>query len=89
MSYEIELHKSVAKFLKKQDKDFLKRVDFAFEKLSQNPFNFKELDIKMLEGSEKDYRLRDGKYRFIYTVFENRLIIYVYDAGSRGDVYKS
>ncbi len=54
MNYEIELHKSVEKFLKKQDKSFIKRVDLAFLKLSQNPFNFKELDIKPLEGSSED-----------------------------------
>jgi mRNA interferase RelE/StbE len=88
MSYEIELHKSVKKFLKKQDKSFLIRVDLVFEKLSQNPLNFKELDIKLLEGSSEDYRLRIGKYRFIYTVFEDKLIIYIYDSGSRGDIYK-
>jgi mRNA interferase RelE/StbE len=97
MSYEIELHKRVEKFLRKQDKAFLQRVDSVFEKLSKNPLNFKELDIKHLEGGNNDYRLRIGKYRFIYTIIENKLVIYIienklviyiYDGGSRGDIYK-
>jgi mRNA interferase RelE/StbE len=88
MSYRIELHKRVEKFLRKQDRAFLKRVDFVFTKLSENPRNFQELDIKQLEGGSNDYRIRVGKYRFIYTIIENKLIIYIYDGGSRGDIYK-
>jgi mRNA interferase RelE/StbE len=88
MSYRVELHKRVEKFLRKQDKSFLQRVDTIFTKLSENPLNFKELDIKNLEGSKDDYRIRIGKYRFIYTIIENKLVVYIYDGGSRGDIYK-
>jgi mRNA interferase RelE/StbE len=88
MSYRIELHKRVERFLRKQDRTFLKRVDFVFTKLSENPLNFRELDIKQLEGGSNDYRIRVGKYRFIYTIIEDKLIVYIYDGGSRGDVYK-
>jgi mRNA interferase RelE/StbE len=85
--WEIKLHKQVLNFLKQhKEKDFLKRVDSAFEKLSQNPYH-PELDIKKLVGSEDDYRLRIGKYRFIYTVLEDKILIYIYKAGNRGDIY--
>jgi mRNA interferase RelE/StbE len=88
MSYRIELHKRVEKFLRKQDRGFIQRVNTIFTKLSENPLNFQELDIKQLQGGTDDYRIRVGKYRFIYTIIENKLVIYIYDAGSRGDIYK-
>jgi len=34
------------------------------------------------------FRLRVGKYRFIYEVFEDELLIYIEKGGSRGDIYK-
>ncbi len=34
------------------------------------------------------FRLRVGKYRFLYTVIDDEILIYVYKADSRGDIYK-
>lgn len=31
---------------------------------------------------------RTGEYRIIYSVDNGKLIVYVVDAGSRGDIYK-
>ena len=45
------------------------------------------LNIKKLKGSE-EYRLRIGKYRFIYQIKENVLVIIMEKADSRGDIYK-
>ena len=88
MNYSIKLHNSVAKFLKKCNNKFFRRISDDFDKLIENPYNHKELDITKLKGSDDDYRLRIGKYRFIYTVIQTKLLIYIYKAGSRGDVYK-
>ncbi|WP_307189288.1 type II toxin-antitoxin system RelE family toxin [Caldicellulosiruptor kronotskyensis] len=34
------------------------------------------------------YRYKEGDLRIIYRVEKDRLIIYVYDIGPRGDIYK-
>ena len=34
------------------------------------------------------YRLRIGTYRFIYSIENSELIIYIEKAGNRGDIYK-
>ena len=44
-------------------------------------------DIKKLKGHDKLLRLRVGEYRIIYTVDNGELIVYVIDAGSRGQIY--
>ena len=45
-------------------------------------------DIKKLKGHSDLLRLRVGEYRIIYTVDNGELIIYVVDAGNRGEIYK-
>jgi len=56
--------------------------------LEQDPFG-ESLDIKKYKGGvEHCYRLRIGKYRFLYEIIEYRLVIYFFGADSRGDVYK-
>ena len=88
MKYEIIFEKQVKKFIEKQDKNLKQRFKQAFLRLVENPYpSNKTLDIKKLKGSE-EYRLRIGKYRFIYQVKENVLVIVMEKADSRGDIYK-
>ncbi len=86
-TYDLELHKKVAKFIDKQPPKLKIRIASALEKLQENPYR-EYFDIKKLKNLDQDYRLRIGKFRFLYTIFENRLLIYMYKADSRGDVYK-
>lgn len=41
-----------------------------------------------MQGMNGIYRLRVGKYRILYEVNDEELLVYLMDAGSRGDVYK-
>lgn len=88
MTYQVELHKKVEKFLDTQSDNF---VESFFEKASliaQNPQDLSILDIKPLQWEEKwFYRLRIGKYRFKYKIIHDKILIYFYDAGSRWDIY--
>ena len=88
MTYNIELHKKVEKFLDKQNEKFV--LDFWAKAmiLSNDPKN-SNLDIKWLDWEEKwNFRLRIGKYRFKYEIINDQILIYFYDAGSRWDIYK-
>ncbi|EHK3564238.1 type II toxin-antitoxin system RelE/ParE family toxin [Campylobacter upsaliensis] len=86
MPYNIEYHKDFIKFLKKHQ-DIQAKVFASFETIAQNPYEAK-LDIKKLQGRANHYRLRIGKYRFLYEVLESEILIYAYKADSRGDIYK-
>jgi mRNA interferase RelE/StbE len=35
------------------------------------------------------YRLRIGQYRLIYQIKDDELIIFIFKAGNRGDIYKT
>lgn len=86
MSYAIKYAKQVEKFLDKH-KDLQPKVLTALEQIAQNPFD-NALDIKKLQGEEHKYRLRIGKYRLLYEIIDEQILIYAYKAQSRGDVYK-
>ena len=46
-------------------------------------------DIKQMQGvSAETYRLRLGKYRAIYRLYNDVLVIFVLDIDTRGDIYK-
>ncbi len=84
MAYEVRYHKVVIKFLQKQNKDFAKRTLDAFDEIALNPAESNQ-DIKPLSGSPKNhYRLRIGKFLFLHEVMDDKLLIYCYDADSRG-----
>ena len=84
--YTIKTHKSVNKFLKKHTDILFKFIE-EFEKISKNPFK-NNCDIKLLKGSSSKFRLRIGKYRFLYEIIENEIVIYIYKSNSRGNIYK-
>lgn len=73
--------KNVYKTLADYDKNIRIRIIEAIEKIPQG-------DIKKLQGEKYPplYRLRVGKYRIIYHVEQNDIIIVKIDL--RGDVYK-
>ena len=86
MNYEIKYSKSLKKFLLKH-RDIGVRVVEKLEKLSQNPKD-ESLDIKPLKAKDGHFRLRVGKYRILYEIVEQEILIYAYDADSKGDIYK-
>lgn len=79
--YQFVFYKKAKKFidgLPKQDKQ---RITDAIEQL---PYVG---DIKKLKNHKDLMRLRVGNYRVIYSVDNGKLIIYVVDAGNRGEIY--
>jgi len=82
--YQIRHDKKVIKFFQKHP-DIFERIQ------AKEPFlelgDFSVLDIKRLKHLKEKYRLRVGKYRFLFAVESNQLLIYFYDADSRGGVY--
>ena len=82
--YEIFFKESVWKDLRKVSKSDLKRILSRIEKLGDNP---RPMGYEKLTGQEL-YRVRQGKYRIVYSIQENELTVWVIKVGHRKDVYR-
>lgn len=82
--YRIIIKKKAKKFIDKLPKNERKRIATEIKQLPNGE------DIKRLKGENNKglFRLRVGDYRIIYSVDNGELIVYVIDAGNRGEIYK-
>ena len=88
MNYEVYYQKKAEKWIlanKKSAERFLS----AFEEISKDiKGSFQVYDIVKLKGNSDFFRLRIGKYRAIFTIQNDELIILVINIDSRGGIYK-
>ena len=83
-SYKIIVKKSVAKDLRNTPKKDIQRILTAIQDLADNP---RPPQSKKLSGQER-YRLRQGNYRILYSIEDEKLVICVVKVGNRRDVYR-
>ena len=89
MSYELRISKPALKFLEKHPMEKKKFLEIFKEMSTNYEDAVNKYDIKQMQGvSAETYRLRLGKYRAIYRLYNDVLVIFVLDIGSRGDIYK-
>ena len=79
--YKIIIQKRAKKFIDKLPLNEKRRVVAAIEQLPNGN------KIKKMKNHNDLFRLRVGDYRIIYTVDNGELIVYVIDAGNRGQIY--
>ena len=82
--YRVIIKKSVAKDLKGIPKKDAIRILSSIDSLADDP---RPHGTKKLSGQER-YRLRQGNYRILYEIEDDRLIICVVRVGDRRDVYR-
>lgn len=82
--YKVFFKKSVQKDLEPIPKKDLKRILNRINKLSDDP---RPPGCEKLTGFER-YRLRQGRYRILYSIQEDELTIWVVKVGHRKDVYR-
>lgn len=88
MTYTIKVSKAFKKFYVQRTPKEQNTIDEKLQLLKQSPTNHPQLDIVPYEGEADTYRLRYRKFRIIYRVKDDLLIIFLLKAGNRGDVYK-
>ncbi len=86
ISYKLIFKKTAKKFILKNKKEGLKFYQ-AFMEISKDKSNYSRYDVKKLRGQENSYRLRIGKNKAIFSVYDDKIIIIVFYIGS-GDIYK-
>lgn len=83
-SYELVFKRSVAKDLRSFPKQDVKRIMHRISALADNP---RPAGCEKLSGEEK-YRVRQGAYRIVYQIEDEKLIVLVVRIGHRRDVYR-
>ena len=84
-SYKLRIKKSAAKELeaipRKADR---RRIIARIESLADDP---RPDGCRKLSGSER-YRIRQGRYRIVYSIEDDVLTVYVVKIGDRKNVYR-
>ena len=81
MNYEVVLSKSAKKFIDKQPHGKQEQLYKAINGLPDDG------DIIPYESRKDSFRLRKGDYRVIFRVDRENRMVYVDDAGNRGQIY--
>ena len=82
--YEVYFRESVWKDLEKIPKKDLRNILKKIKSLSDDP---RPIGCEKLTGQDR-YRLRQGKYRIVYSIQGKDLTIWVVKVGHRKDVYR-
>ena len=82
--YRIEVKKSAVKELSQIPKKDLVKIVRNINSLADNP---RPKGSKKLSREEK-YRMRYGKYRILYLIKDDLLVIYVIKVAHRKDIYR-
>lgn len=83
-AYKLFFKKSVQKDFDSIPKKDLKRILSRIESLSEDP---RPKGCEKLTGRER-YRLRQGRYRILYSVQDDELTVWVVTVGHRKDIYR-
>ena len=89
MGWKIHFQKQPLKELEKMPNEDRERILRTLKILRNNPYDMRRLDTKQLKGRNRNWRLRVGKYRIIYELFDAQILIDIIKIGARGDVYKN
>ena len=82
--YELRVRPSVAKDLRGIPKADVKRILARMEGLRDDP---RAPGCEKLGGAEL-YRVRQGVYRIVYEIHDERIVVEVIRVGHRGEVYR-
>ena len=83
-SFEIFFKESVWKDLKKIPKKDVQKILKKIERLGDDP---RPCGCEKLTGQER-YRIRQGRYRILYSIQDIELTVWVVKVGHRSDVYR-
>lgn len=86
MTHQVNFTKLAEAQLASIPKVDMQKIAKRIEKLSLDPFPVKCEKLSGLD--EPIYRVRQGDYRILYSVFEDSLIVLIVKIGHRKEVYR-
>jgi len=86
MTYSIEIAPAARRQLKKLDQPARRRIARRIDSLASDPRP--EGVVKLTDVSPPLYRVREGDYRIVYAVQDDRLVVLVVRVAYRSQVYR-
>jgi mRNA interferase RelE/StbE len=83
--YTVIIKRQPYDFIKEQDRKTQLHLFAAIELLKENPRPPKAIK---LAGHDDLYRVRIGDYRIVYSIEDNKLVVYVIRIAHRRDIYR-
>lgn len=83
--YEIKWSRKAQKQLKRLEKRHQEKLIAMADSLKENPY---QENTKKMKGFENQHRIKEGKYRVIYSIYKQQLVVEVLKAGFREGIYK-
>ncbi len=91
--YSIKIHKKASKFIAKLPPKVKKSVENWLAVLEHDPYNANDGKMVNIEFENCKqcpiYKKRFGSIRIIYAVNDTEIIIIIFKAGNRGQIYKN
>ena len=84
-SYRIFLKESAAKELEALPRKDRERAATRIASLARDP---RPPGSEKLAGYEDRYRVRQGRYRILYSIADRELVVWIVKVGHRRDVYR-
>ena len=86
MTYTIEIARQAQRQLKKLDAPTRKKISQRIDRLAMDPRP--PGVVKLTDVSPPIYRVREGQYRVLYTIKDDKLVVLVVRIGHRSEVYR-
>lgn len=83
-SYRVEVKPSAKKELERLSHQVIARITRRLEALASNP---RPPGCKKLKGGDKEWRIRVGDYRVVYTIDDQELLVQATRVRHRSEVY--
>ena len=83
--YSVELKVSARKELERLPAKLIERIFPKLEGLASDP---RPVGCKKLKGGQREWRIRVGDYRMVYTIDDERLLVSVMRIRHRSEVYE-
>jgi mRNA interferase RelE/StbE len=84
-SYVVALTSSAEKELKRLPGNLVERIIPRLERLGSNP---RPAGCKKLKGGDREWRIRVGDYRVVYTIDDSKRLVEVTRVRHRSEVYE-
>lgn len=87
--YSVFLHKKALKQLEELQQDETKsEIKNAIESLIDYPLSLRQMDVQKLEGFERAFRIRVGRFRVFFSVDKASRSVYVTKIEKRESAYE-